>query len=79
MAAIYKWDVNRGIEEIRTQIAGKTECFSVVKLREQAPGEYHIEVAHDCRAVYGMGERFNRVNQKGLEVETEVFEKFNKS
>ena len=28
------------------------------------------------RAVYGMGERFNRVNQKGLTVETEVFEKF---
>lgn len=27
-------------------------------------------------AAYGMGERFNRVNQKGLTVKTEVFEKF---
>lgn len=38
--------------------------------------EVLLRFSQPYRAVYGMGERFNRVNQKGLTVETEVFEKF---
>lgn len=76
MAVIYKWDLNLGIEEIEAQIAGKKECFTVLSMQTKDSGECHIEIAHDCKAVYGMGERFNLVNQKGLEIETEVVEKF---
>lgn len=35
-----------------------------------------LQFCQPYRAAYGMGERFNYVNQKGLTVETEVFEKF---
>ncbi len=37
---------------------------------------YVLSLTQSYRAAFGMGERFNRVNQKGLTVETEVFEKF---
>lgn len=35
-----------------------------------------LELVHDCEHVYGMGERFNRVDQKGLKVHVEVSEQF---
>lgn len=35
-----------------------------------------LEVELDYSAVYGLGERFDRVNQKGASVRTEVIEKF---
>lgn len=74
MAQTYKYDLNAlagtggkkaFLEEGETSFGGYWEKETCV-----------LSLAQPYRAAFGMGERFNRVNQKGLTVETEVFEKF---
>ena len=57
---------------IRSQNGDQLAAVSI--LREQ--GRCTLTIQHSCCAVYGMGERFDSVNQKGKSLSTEVFEKF---
>lgn len=71
MAAYYQYDLNCHTPE--------TVLFykNGIKLTMNQAGDRCIlELKQDYNAVYGMGERFNRVNQKGLKVHCEVEEKF---
>lgn len=43
---------------------------------QEREGGVVLRLCQPYRAAYGMGERFSRVNQKGLTVRAEVFEKF---
>ena len=38
--------------------------------------EFVLELVHECEHIYGMGERFDQVDQKGRNVRVEVWEKF---
>ncbi|MBQ7839703.1 MAG: glycosyl hydrolase [Lachnospiraceae bacterium] len=73
MAAFYHYDLNHPEAEGTLFRKNGTELAGCLK---PAEGRYVLELKQDYSAVYGMGERFNRVNQKGLNVHCEVEEKF---
>lgn len=52
-----------GAEGITLSACGEDDCVV-------------LRLCKSCEAVYGLGERFDRVNQKGFTVRTEVMEKF---
>ncbi len=66
----YRYDLNK-ISDIRLNAKG-LQCVLIDKDRETCI----ITIAITYEAVYGMGERFNHVNQKGLTVNAEVYEQF---
>lgn len=43
---------------------------------EKEDNECTVIISMDYQAAYGMGERFNHINQKGLTVQSHVYEKF---
>lgn len=81
MAAYYeKYDLNQLRKDERT-ILYQDDTVNLHGIAagvgaNSTPGGCHLELALPCRSVYGMGERFTRVNQKGLSVHVEVLEKF---
>lgn len=76
MAKLYKCDLNLGADELVAKTLNQRNRFSVSDFWKESKDRYILELNHDYHSVYGMGERFNCVNQKGLTVEVEVVEKF---
>lgn len=76
MAALYKWDLNLGLDEIRAKTLNGNTIFSVLGFWQDINDNYILEIEHKYHSVFGMGERFNRVNQNGFTVHVEVIEKF---
>ncbi len=74
MAILSTVNLNENVTpfDVRNQNGGRLAAASI--LREQ--GRCTLTIQHSCCAVYGMGERFDSVNQKGKSLSTEVFEKF---
>lgn len=74
MAILTTVNLNENVTpfDVRNQNGGRLAAASI--LREQ--GRCTLTIQHSCCAVYGMGERFDSVNQKGKSLSTEVFEKF---
>lgn len=74
MAILTTVNLNENVTpfDVRNQNGGRLAATSI--LREQ--GRCTLTIQHSCCAVYGMGERFDSVNQKGKSLSTEVFEKF---
>jgi alpha-D-xyloside xylohydrolase len=75
MAKLFKYDLNLGIDKL-VDMTRESSKFAVLGLWNESDMEYILELEHDYSSVYGMGERFNCVNQKGLTIEVEVIEKF---
>ncbi|WP_461206650.1 glycoside hydrolase family 31 protein [Clostridium sp. DL1XJH146] len=66
----YKFNLNE-INSIDTQ---KIELSGILLEKNEQSCKIIIDIEYE--AVYGMGERFNRVNQKDLRIDVEVYEKF---
>lgn len=76
MATLYQWNLNLGLDEIRAKTLNQNTNFSVSGLWQDSKNHYILELEHECHSVFGMGERFQCVDQKGLTVHVEVIEKF---
>lgn len=75
MVEIYQYDPNQ-CAFAQSEDGKKSSLFEIVSAAPVTEATFVLELAHSCQAVYGMGERFNQINQKGLTVETEVIEHF---
>lgn len=71
MAAYYQYDLNCHTPE--TVLFYNDE---IQLIKNQESEKCVLELKQKYNAAYGMGERFNRVNQKGLTIHCEVEEKF---
>lgn len=71
MTAFYQYDLNLNASET---VLFCQDNMQLTKIQEN--DKYILELKQDYSAAFGMGERFNRVNQKGLTVHCEVEEKF---
>ena len=77
MSTVYKYDLNEGLEVISKDLINNSITLPLSQISIKASdGKCLIQMKHIYQAVYGMGERFNQVNQKGLTVKAEVIEKF---
>ncbi|SHO47359.1 glycoside hydrolase family 31 protein [Anaerocolumna xylanovorans] len=77
MEQIYQYDLNEKPEQVTANLLKDKDVLkldSAVIIEE----EFHctVALAHRYNAVYGLGERFDGVNQKGHRVTTEVMEQF---
>lgn len=77
MQNIYEYDLNERPETVMEKLLKDKD---VLKLNSAAIIEEEllctVILAHSYKAVYGLGERFDSVNQKGHRVTTEVVEQF---
>lgn len=62
------------LQEELDSLAGSLRADCIVAKKDDEG--LSLTITHSCRAVYGLGERFNGVNVKGSTVITEVIEKF---
>ena len=77
MAAVYKYDLNDGLEVLINDFLNNKITLPLSDLSvEDSDEKCKIQMKHIYQSIYGMGERFNRVNQKGLTVASEIIEKF---
>lgn len=77
MAKVYRYDLSESLEAIAAELMSKKEILSLLSVTvSEEPSSCTITLSHPYEAVYGLGERFNQVNQKGNAVTAEVIEKF---
>ena len=77
MTKVYAFDLNEGINYLITKILAQKDYLSLKNIDISVDdSSCNLVLTHSYDAVYGLGERFNRVNQKGLSVTLEVIEKF---
>lgn len=75
MVKVDRIDINDGL--ILLDVMLQREASPIRRLTSQETDHTVVlSIEHTYQAAYGMGERFNRVNQKGLTVRTEVIEQF---
>lgn len=76
MANVKVINLNEVSHVISIQRKHGQDKLAEIELIQKSDKEYEVKIEHSCHAVYGMGERFNCVNQKGKKVHVEVIEKF---
>lgn len=75
MVKVDRIDINEGLTLLDEILQREASPIRKLTCRE-TEHTMVLSIEHTYQAVYGMGERFNRVNQKGLTVRTEVIEQF---
>ena len=77
MTNMYAFDLNENPNNVITKILAQKDNLSLkdIVLAED-DSSCNLILTHSYDAVYGLGERFNQVNQKGSIVRSEVIEKF---
>ncbi len=77
MEKVLKYDLNESIDEITSEIIKNKNELALLSFElKQEDTTCTIKLSHRYEGVYGLGERFNRVNQKGCTVKTEITEEF---
>lgn len=77
MKKVYQYDLNKKPEKVAAEILKDKDMLKLESVTV-AEEEFFcaVTLAHKFQAVYGLGERFDGVNQKGRRVTTEVVEQF---
>jgi alpha-D-xyloside xylohydrolase len=77
MARVYKFDLKKNLDIIASEIYNQKENLSINNVTISEDENFcTVVLSHSCGAVYGLGERFDRVNQKNSTVKAEVTEQF---
>lgn len=77
MENVFRYDLNESHDVITEQILRNKNDLSLSSFTlTEEDSTCTMILSHSYDAVFGLGERFNRVNQKGLAVTVEVIEQF---
>ena len=77
MVRRYQYDLNSETARMKEEVGNKQARLPLDYIQsEETKTGLILTLNHSCQAVYGLGERFDGVNQKGRTVRTEVMEKF---
>lgn len=76
MVKVYQYDLNNKLETISVDLVNVKQAPFTVELLEGDEKSLSFQINYSYNSVYGMGEKFDQVNQKGKDVEVEIIEKF---
>jgi alpha-D-xyloside xylohydrolase len=76
MVKVYQYDLNKDIETLSVDLVSENQLPIIIESMEIKDTHCSLKLTHTYQSIFGLGERFNQVNQKGKEVEIEIIEKF---